>query len=128
VASNGVGFSGGTIVGESGGGARTLASDGGGVCEGCDDGGEMDVISREGERGRLMEDCELGDGVSSGGGGGGRTKWNVRDAICICDLEGMFASGLRCILESNDSLTFPPEGLVSRRRTTRRQPRHRCDQ
>lgn len=61
--------------------ARTLASAGGGVWDGCDDGGEMDVISRDGERGRLTEDCELGDGVSSGGGGGGSIKWNVRDAI-----------------------------------------------
>lgn len=49
----------------------------------------MDVMSREGDRGRLLDDCELGDGVSSGGGGGGRTKWNVRDAIWIWDLENM---------------------------------------
>lgn len=44
------------------------------------------MISREGDRGRLLEDCELGDGVSSGGGGGGSTKWKVREAICIWDL------------------------------------------
>ena len=42
--------------------------------DGCDEGGEMDVMSTDGERGRFAEDCELGDGVSSGGGGGGRTK------------------------------------------------------
>lgn len=41
----------------------------------------MEVMSTEGERGLLLDDCELGDGVSSGGGGGGSTKWNVRDAI-----------------------------------------------
>lgn len=44
------------------------------------------MMSREGERARLLDDCELGEGVSSGGGGGGRTKRNVRDAICIWDL------------------------------------------
>lgn len=68
--------------------------------EGCDEGGEMDVTSREGERARLLEDWELGDGVSSGGGGGGRTKWNVRDAICIWDLNLVLVSrrvqGLVC--------------------------------
>ena len=32
------------------------------------------MISTEGERGLFAEDCELGEGVSSGGGGGGRTK------------------------------------------------------
>ena len=41
----------------------------------------MDVISTDGERGRLAEDCELGEGESSGAGGGGRTKWKVREAI-----------------------------------------------
>jgi hypothetical protein len=29
----------------------------------------------------LADDWELGEGVSSGGEGGGRTKVNVRDAI-----------------------------------------------
>lgn len=77
----GLGFGGGSGIESSGGDAETLCSDGGGVWDGWDDGGEMDVISKDGERGRLVEDCELGDGVSSGGGGGGRTKWNVRDAI-----------------------------------------------
>lgn len=42
--------------------------------EGWEDGGEIDVISSDGDRGRLFDDCELGDGVSSGGGGGGSTK------------------------------------------------------
>lgn len=41
----------------------------------------MDVISTDGERGLLAEDCELGEGESSGAGGGGRTKWKVREAI-----------------------------------------------
>lgn len=47
----------------------------------------MDVISTDGERARLADDWELGDGVSSGGEGGGRTNVNVRDAICMCDLQ-----------------------------------------
>jgi hypothetical protein len=38
-------------------------------------------MSTEGERWRFAEDCELGEGVSSGGGGGGRIKWKVREAI-----------------------------------------------
>ena len=48
----------------------------------------MEVMSTEGERALLTEDWELGEGVSSGAGGGGRTKWKVRDAICIWDLQG----------------------------------------
>ncbi len=44
------------------------------------------VISTEGERALLPEDWELGEGESSGGAGGGRMKWKVREAICICDL------------------------------------------
>ena len=43
-------------------------------------------MSTEGERALLPEDCELGEGESSGGAGGGRMKWKVRDAICICEL------------------------------------------
>ena len=57
---------------------------------GIDEGGEIEVTSNEvtsteGERGRIStEECELGEGESSGGaGGGGSTKWKVRDAICI---------------------------------------------
>lgn len=68
----------------------------GGEHGGMEEGGEMDVTSREvmsteGERGRCStEECELGEGESSGGaGGGGRTKWNVREAIWICDLSTM---------------------------------------
>jgi hypothetical protein len=54
-----------------------------------EDGGETsrEVMSTEGDRARL-EPWEEGDGESEGTGGGGRTKWNVRDAICICDLQG----------------------------------------
>ena len=44
------------------------------------------MIPTEGDQGQLVEDCDLEDGVFSGGGGGGRMKWNVRDAIWICDL------------------------------------------
>lgn len=54
----------------------------------------MEVISTEGERGRFAEDWELGEGESSGAGGGGRTKWKVREAICICDLAGCEGVGV----------------------------------
>ena len=47
---------------------------GGGDREGIEEGGEMDVISTEGDRGRFMDECELGDGESSGAGGGGSTN------------------------------------------------------
>ena len=47
---------------------------GGGEREGMDEGGEIEVISTDGERGRLADECELGDGESSGAGGGGSTK------------------------------------------------------
>lgn len=40
-------------------------------------------MSTEGDRWRCVEDCELGEGVSSGGGGGGSTNWKRREAICI---------------------------------------------
>lgn len=58
---------------------------GGGEWEGMEDKGDREVISTEGERGRpaAAEDCEDGDGESSGTAGGGRTKWKVRDAIWI---------------------------------------------
>ena len=39
-------------------------------------------MSTEGERGRVFSSWSSeGDGESSGTGGGGRTNWNVRDAI-----------------------------------------------
>jgi hypothetical protein len=97
------------------------------VCDGCDDGGDIDVISREGERARLLEDCELGEGVSSGGGGGGRTKWNVRDAICIWDLREPRVS-LENIFGFGSAQTFHQAELVSRSPTTPRQPKHRFSQ
>ena len=60
----------------------------GGDDGGMEEGGDMEaatsneVMSTEGERGLLsMEDSELGEGESSGAGGGGRMKWKVRDAI-----------------------------------------------
>jgi hypothetical protein len=58
----------------------------GGEREGMEEGGEIDVISTEGERGRWTDEWELGDGESSGAGGGGNTNWKVREAIWICDL------------------------------------------
>lgn len=67
-----VGF--GVDICGSGSGGGGLASIGGGECDCGVEGGEMEVMSTEGERARLLEDCELGDGVSSGGGGGGNTK------------------------------------------------------
>ena len=47
---------------------------GGGVREGIEEGGEIDVISTEGDRGRFTDECELGEGESSGAGGGGSTN------------------------------------------------------
>jgi len=44
------------------------------------------VMSTDGERGRFADDCELGEGESSGTGDGGRTKWNFREAIWISEL------------------------------------------
>lgn len=71
----------GGILGAAGG-----TCTGGGDSEGNEEGGEYVVISTEGERALLPEDWELGEGESSGGAGGGRMKWKVREAICICDL------------------------------------------
>ena len=68
-------------AGGSGVGGSGLTSSRMGEWEGCDEGGEMEVMSTEGDLARFAEDWELGEGVSSGAGGGGRTKWNVRDAI-----------------------------------------------
>lgn len=61
-----------------------LGAGGGGEVEGIEEAGDKEVISTistEGERGGLADDCELGEGESSGTGGGGRTKWKVREAI-----------------------------------------------
>jgi hypothetical protein len=44
------------------------------------------VMSTDGERGRVGSSWGLGVRESSGAGGGGSTKWNVRDAIWICEL------------------------------------------
>lgn len=59
------------------------SSGGGGEWDGCDEGGEKDVISSDGDRCRFADDeWELGEGESSGGGGGGgSTNSKVRDAI-----------------------------------------------
>jgi hypothetical protein len=59
------------LVGSGGGGLTSL---GGGECEGGEDGGDMEVMSREGDRCRCVDERELGDGTSSGGGAGGNTK------------------------------------------------------
>ncbi len=73
----------------SGEGGGNLTLGGGGecdACDGCDEGGDIEVMSTEGDHCRFVEDYELRDGVSSGGGGRGRTKWNSREAIWIWDL------------------------------------------
>ncbi len=68
-------------------GSAVVTVAGGGEHDGIDEGGDKEVMSTEGERGRFPEEeWELGDGESSGAGGGGKMKWNVREAICICDL------------------------------------------
>lgn len=67
--------------GDFGGGTGTET--GGGEFEGREEGGEIDVMSTEGERARCTDEFELGDGESSGAGGGGSTKWKVLEAICI---------------------------------------------
>lgn len=87
----GIAFEFGSAVSGNGGifGAAEGTCAGGGDSDGREEGGEYEVISTEGERARLPEDCELGDGESSGGAGGGRIKWKVREAICICDLSAM---------------------------------------
>lgn len=54
--------------------------------EGGDDAGEREVMSIEGDNWRVLEPGELGDGESSGAGAGGRMKWNILEAIWICDL------------------------------------------
>jgi hypothetical protein len=60
------------LAGSGGGGG--LTSLGGGECEGGEDGGDMEVMSREGDRCTFVEERELGDGASSVGGAGGNTK------------------------------------------------------
>ena len=50
------------------------ASRGGGECEGREEGGDIDVMSTDGERARGTEELEDGEGESSGAGGGGSTK------------------------------------------------------
>ena len=43
--------------------------------------GEREVTSMDGERCRVVEEGELGDGESSGAGEGGKTKSKTRVAI-----------------------------------------------
>lgn len=62
------------LTGGSGVGGRGLISSRTGEWDGCEEGGEMEVMSTDGERARFAEDWELGEGVSSGAGGGGNTK------------------------------------------------------
>jgi hypothetical protein len=72
------------------GGGRGGAFRGGGEAgpggEGSGEGGDRDVMSTDGDRGLAGDDWGLGDTESSGAGGGGSTKWNVREAIWICEL------------------------------------------
>jgi hypothetical protein len=60
--------------GASFGGGTGGAEIGGGEFGGKEEGGDIDVISTEGERARCIDEFELGDGESSGAGGGGSTK------------------------------------------------------
>lgn len=64
----------GSGEGERFGGGCGGASRGGGEWEGREDGGEMDVMSTDGERARWTEELEEGEGESCGAGGGGSTK------------------------------------------------------
>ena len=59
---------------------------GGGDAEGSGEGGDRDVMSTDRDRCRAGDSWGLGDRESSGAGGGGSTKWNVREAIWICEL------------------------------------------
>ena len=90
----------------------------------------MEVMSTEGERALLTEDWELGEGVSSGAGGGGRTKWKVRDAICIWDLQDHNSCQQLPVntFSRRWGRTFLPKEPVFRRQTRRRPPRRRCGQ
>lgn len=63
------------------GGGNEGALRGEGECDGKDDGGDMEVMSTDGERARWREETEDGEGESSSAAGGGSTKWNVREAI-----------------------------------------------
>lgn len=54
----------------SGGGEGGFVERGGGEWEGKEDGGDIEVISKDGDRGLAEDCCELGEGASSGGGGG----------------------------------------------------------
>jgi len=74
----GIEFELGKVGGGIGGtlGGAEITFEGGGEHEGRDEGGEYDVISTDGERARGADEDEgeLGDGESSGAGGGGNTK------------------------------------------------------
>lgn len=115
--------------GKRGGGSGLNSSIRGGDREGCEEGGEKEVISSDGDLFlRPPEDeCELGDGVSSGGGGGGgSTNSNVRDAIWICDL----STTVSLVLATHFILTHTARREVPcfRCRTIHRRPKRRCAQ
>ncbi len=78
----------GAIGGGRGGPLRggREAGPGGGDTEGSGEGGDTEVMSTDRDRCRKGSVWVLGDGESSGAGGGGSTKWNVREAIWICEL------------------------------------------
>lgn len=63
----------------TGSGFSTFTGGGGGEGEGGADSGETEVMSTDGDRTRPSDEGELGATESSGGGG--KTKWKVRDAI-----------------------------------------------
>ena len=62
------------------------AGPGGGDADGSGEGGDRDVMSTDRDRCRAGDNGGLGGRESSGAGGGGSTKWNVREAIWICEL------------------------------------------
>ena len=80
----------GGIGGSTGSGLGAGSFGGPARGEGGEDAGEREVMSMEGDNWRVLEPGELGDGESSGGGDGGKIKWNVLEAICIDDLGIVF--------------------------------------
>ena len=94
---------------------------GGGEHDGIEEGRDREVMSTEGDRGRLPEEeWELGDGESSGAGGGGRMKWKVREAICIWDL----LANLKGADERNeDRRTYRLRGPYSHCQTRHHRPK-----
>jgi hypothetical protein len=114
-----LGSAGGGLHASGGVSGRT----GGGEYDGRERTGENEVTSREGERPRRGEEVEeLGDDESSGAGGS--TKWNVREAIWICDLNKRIrGKDIGAVCE----LTFPQAERGYQHQTRRHRPMHRSD-